>query len=197
MALRQAFLFVALPGIVLAITMPSEHCAVAFATSLSLGQNTGLLVCGKDKMAMHRVNSSARRAATTSSPLRIIIRMRGGASSSDDGQETAQRGLDTGKLIGKLRAVGLHLLEFGVPPALFLYFVVRIIMNPASAPELVTFVTAAAAAMAAESVTFPMDALKARMQLRGKTSSGESRQPVSLAKEIGLLYYGLRAALCR
>ena len=195
MALRQAFLFAALPGIVLAITMPSEHCAVAFATSLSLGQNTGLIVCGKDKMAMHRVNSSARRAATTSSPHRIIIRMRGGASSSDDGQETAQRGRD--KLIGKLRAVGLHLLEFGVPPALFLYFVVRIIMNPASAPELVTFVTAAAAAMAAESVTFPMDALKARTQLRGKTSSGESRQSVSLAKEIGLLYYGLRAALCR
>ena len=95
------------------------------------------------------------------------------------------------------RSAALHMLEFGVPPALFLYFVMAVISNPNSSVELVTFCTAAAAAMAAETVTFPMDALKASMQLKNRDKQAADAPSLSRLERMGLFYYGLRAALFR
>jgi hypothetical protein len=115
------------------------------------------------------------------------------ALSNED--EEARRG--TPSAGSTARATLLHMLEFGIPPTLFLFYVMSVISDPNSPVQLVTFVTAAAAAMAAESVTFPMDALKAGLQLKKEGSLAPTTTRLPLLERVGLLYYGLRAALCR
>jgi hypothetical protein len=98
---------------------------------------------------------------------------------------------------GVLPARLLRFMEFGIPPFLFLLVTACVVSNPASSPEAVSFLTAACAGMMSECVTFPMDALKASMQLRGAAQSGASKPILPMRERLGLLYYGLRAALFR
>jgi len=79
------------------------------------------------------------------------------------------------------------------------------IMSANAYAPLATFLTAGLAAMTAETFTFPMDAIKARMQLSAtekgsKASEAPTSSSFSLASfapELPTLYYGLGAALCR
>ena len=113
-------------------------------------------------------------------------RMRGGRAEEDGRQPRPRSG------------ASWRFLEFGLPPLVFLAVVFRIVTHPASPAALVTFVTAAAAALAAEAFTFPMDALKAGVQVRGsRTGDTGGGASMSWFQYVGLLYYGLRAALMR
>ena len=112
--------------------------------------------------------------------------MRGGRAEEDSRQPRPRSG------------ASWRFLEFGLPPLVFLAVVFRIVTHPASPAALVTFVTAAAAALAAEAFTFPMDALKAGVQVRGsRTGDTGGGASMSWFQYVGLLYYGLRAALMR
>jgi len=105
------------------------------------------------------------------------------------------RGGGTGADVTAGRRALRRILEFGVPPAIFLAVVVRVVLDPASPATLVTFMIGAAAALASESVTFPMDALKAGVQLN--SGGARKREGIGWLEYTGLLYYGLRAALMR
>jgi hypothetical protein len=126
-----------------------------------------------------------------------LRRGRLGAAAGAEGGKEGQMGRPSAGAGGVLPAGLLRFIEFGLPPVLFLLLTASVVSDPASSPEAVAFLTAACAGMMSECVTFPMDALKASMQLRGAAQNGASKPILPMQERIGLLYYGLRAALCR
>ena len=192
----RALLVVFVVYITVAVPKPSfqlTHCA--FATSSAALQREKL------PKALHRVAFVHSEKGFRGDRLLGVAQLRGGrglASEEAEGNASSVPVPSKRHISQLFSSMGLHVLEFGVPPLLFLYLALCTISNPASSPALVTFSTAAAAAVVAEVVTFPADALKARMQLRSQSASPASSTPkLPPFQAFLLLFYGLRTALCR
>ena len=84
-----------------------------------------------------------------------LIGLRGGKldAGAGEGPMGGESGAPAG---GALSGALLRVAEFGVPPVLFVLLTLHVVTDPAAAPEAVTFLTAACAAMMSECVTFPM-----------------------------------------
>ena len=163
----------------------------AFVQS-NIGDPTWMHLADGQKRMVCEVRPPSAQIRLRGGTQRLTACQQGGAAGRSDAAENCKPSHTL-----SLRSAALHMLEFGAPPALFLYFVMAVISNPNSSVELVTFCTAAAAAMAAETVTFPMDALKASMQLKNRDKQAENTPSLSRLERMGLFYYGLRAALFR
>jgi len=167
--------------------------------AFAMSPNTAALQREKLPKALHRVAFVHSEKGLRGDRLLGVARLRGGwGQASEEAEGNASSVPVPSKRRTSQLLLGLHVLEFGVPPLLFLYLALCTISNPASSPALVTFLTAAAAAVVAEVVTFPADALKARMQLRSQSASPASSTPkLPPFQAFLLLFYGLRTALCR
>jgi hypothetical protein len=113
----------------------------AFASTFAAGRK-------REDASLRSLSPSSRSSPASATARAELIRLRGGfdtSSSNNGGSSSSFEKQTTG---AGLRAAGLHILEFGIPPALFLFFAFRVITDPASPIELVTFVTAASAAIA-------------------------------------------------
>mmetsp|Transcript_31109 Transcript_31109/g.99833 ORF Transcript_31109/g.99833 Transcript_31109/m.99833 type:complete len:329 (+) Transcript_31109:111-1097(+) len=85
-----------------------------------------------------------------------------------------------------------------IPPVLFLMLVYTILSSPSSPQFLVVFALSSSAAMMAELLTFPCDAIKARTQL-GPSDRNAHPPPgmMDTFSSIPTLYFGIRAGLLR